>query len=59
RQKPSSPSSPTNRDEPFFMPAAAALHRARKEKQAWEVEERQELLPADKATLADETTEVI
>ncbi|WP_152598821.1 hypothetical protein [Janthinobacterium sp. RA13] len=39
------------------MSVTAAFHRARKEKEAWEVEERQALLLTDKATLARETTD--
>ncbi|NVI80521.1 hypothetical protein [Janthinobacterium sp. BJB401] len=39
------------------MSVTAAFHRARKEKEAWEVEERQALLLTDKATLAGETTD--
>ena len=41
------------------MCAVKTFHRARKEKEAWEMEERQALLPADKPTLAGETTEAL
>ena len=36
-----------------------AFHRARKEKEAWEVEERQALLLAEKASLAGEAVEAL
>jgi DNA-directed RNA polymerase subunit beta' len=36
-----------------------AFHRARKEKEAWEVEERQALLLAEKASLAGEAAEAL
>ncbi|MEF2270614.1 hypothetical protein V3C40_27865 [Janthinobacterium sp. LS2A] len=39
------------------MSVTAAFHRARKEKETWEVVESQAPLLADKATLAGETTD--
>ncbi|MBW3502295.1 hypothetical protein [Janthinobacterium sp. NKUCC08_JDC] len=39
------------------MSVTAAFHRALKEKETWEVVERQAPLLADKATLAGETTD--
>ena len=36
-----------------------AFHRARKEKEAWEVEERQALLLAEKASMAGEAAEAL
>lgn len=41
------------------MCTVKTFRRARKEKEAWEVKERQALLPADKSTLAGETTEAL
>ncbi len=41
------------------MCTVKTFRRARKEKEAWEVEQRQALLPADKPTLAGETSEAL